>query len=111
MEKTSTGVSVRTADGQAFGAASVDIAPGGPSTMRCDGDDGPFSAPTVFGHEHSIAEHILAGREIFCTGGNAAMLDVLRLCQSLIPEDKLRFTACAPEGAIPPPLIPGCRAS
>ena len=111
VEKTSTGVRFRIADGQAFGAASVDIAPGSASTIRFDEDDGPFSAPTVFGHEHSIAEHILAGREIFCIGGKAAMLDVLRLCQSLIPKDKLRFTACAPEGAIPPLLITGCRAS
>lgn len=34
------------------------------------------------------------------------MLDVLRLCQSLVPEDALKFLACAPEGELPEPLIP-----
>lgn len=106
LSQGASGLTIHTKDGRSFSAETVDVAPGGPSTMRFDGDDGPFAAPSVFGHEHRIAEHILAGREIFCIGGNAAMLDVLRLCQSLLPEEKLRFTACAPEGAIPPPLIP-----
>ncbi|MEO0484532.1 MAG: FAD/NAD(P)-binding protein [Pseudomonadota bacterium] len=85
---------------------SLDVAPGGPSTLRIPGDDGAFAAPSVFGHEHRIADHIRAGREIFCIGGNAAMLDVLRLCQSLVTEDALRFVACAPDGEVPAPLIP-----
>ncbi|MEL7463937.1 MAG: FAD/NAD(P)-binding protein [Pseudomonadota bacterium] len=97
---------VRTRAGAAIVADTVDIAPGGPATLRIDGDDGPFAAPSVFGNEHRIVEHIRAGREIFCIGGNAAMLDVLRLCLSVIPESELRFTACAPDGAIPEPLIP-----
>ncbi|MEL6701516.1 MAG: FAD/NAD(P)-binding protein, partial [Pseudomonadota bacterium] len=109
------GISVSRADGRlvvetaASGplhADSVDIAPGGPSTLRIDGDDGAFAVPAVFGHEHQIAEHIRAGREIVCIGGNAAMLDVLRLCQSLLPEDEIKFTAIAPDGEIPEPLIP-----
>lgn len=106
LDPGTTGPVLTTTSGRRFVARSIDIAPGGPSTMRFAGDDGPFAAPGVFGFEHRIAEHVLAGREIFCIGGNAAMLDVLRLCQSLVPEDKLRFTFCAPEGAVPPPLIP-----
>ncbi|WP_299916801.1 FAD/NAD(P)-binding protein [uncultured Roseobacter sp.] len=97
---------IETADGQTIVADSVDVAPGGPSNLRIDGDDGRFSAPTLFGHEKRIAEHVRRGAEIFCIGGNAAMLDALRLCQSIIPEDALRFVACAPDGEVPPPLIP-----
>lgn len=100
------GVHVARENGPALTVDRVDIAPGGPSTMRFDGDDGPFAAPSVFGYEDRIAEHILAGREIFCIGGNAAMLDVLRLCQSLILEEKLRFTALAPDGSVPAALVP-----
>ncbi|MEL6678573.1 MAG: FAD/NAD(P)-binding protein [Pseudomonadota bacterium] len=97
---------VATDQGQVLTVDSVDIAPGGPSTQRLDGDDGPFAAPTLFGHEERIAEHIRAGLEIFCVGANATMLDVLRLCQALIDEDDLRFVACSPRGELPPPLVP-----
>ncbi|MGZ2260216.1 FAD/NAD(P)-binding protein [Roseobacter sp. A03A-229] len=106
IEVTPDGVILHTSGGDTIRARSVDIAPGGPSTMRIDGDDGPFSVPSVFGHEDRIAAHITRGAEIFCIGGNAAMLDVLRLCQSLIPDDALRFVACAPDGEIPAPLVP-----
>ncbi|APX12895.1 FAD/NAD(P)-binding protein [Tateyamaria omphalii] len=99
-------VTITTQSGRELSAQSVDVAPGGPSTMRIKGDDGPFSTPSVFGFEARIAEHIKAGTEIFCIGGNAAMLDVLRLCQSLIPEEELKFVACAPDGEIPTPLVP-----
>ncbi|GFE48919.1 hypothetical protein So717_06720 [Roseobacter cerasinus] len=99
-------VSIRTSGGQMLDAQSADVAPGGPETMRFEGDDGPFSAPSVFGYEHRISEHIKAGSEIFCIGGNAAMLDVLRLCQSHIPDSEIRFAFCAPEGEVPPPLVP-----
>ncbi|MBY5933750.1 FAD/NAD(P)-binding protein [Tateyamaria omphalii] len=98
--------SIGTKGGRTLCAKTVDVAPGGPSTMRIQGDDGAFSAPSVFGFETRIAEHIKSGAEIFCIGGNAAMLDVLRLCQSLIPERDLRFVACAPDGEIPTPLVP-----
>ncbi|MCY4181057.1 MAG: FAD/NAD(P)-binding protein, partial [Litoreibacter sp.] len=99
-------ITLSTQTGQQLDVHSADIAPGGPDTMRFEGDDGPFSAPSVFGYEDRIAEHITAGAEIFCIGGNAAMLDVLRLCQSLIPDERLKFAFCAPEGEIPPPLVP-----
>ncbi|MEJ6395807.1 FAD/NAD(P)-binding protein [Gymnodinialimonas sp. 2305UL16-5] len=106
LELTAAGVVLTTGTGARLSADTVDIAPGGPATLRLEGDDGPFAAPSVFGHEARIAEHIQAGAEIFCIGGNASMLDVLRLCQSLIPEDQLRFAVCAPDGDIPEPLIP-----
>ncbi|WP_375281523.1 FAD/NAD(P)-binding protein [Pseudooctadecabacter sp.] len=106
LREAPDGVHLMLASGQAIRARTVDVAPGGPSTMRIDGDDGPFAAPSVFGHEHRIAEHIKAGEEIFCIGGNAAMLDVLRLCQSLLDDDQIRFVACAPDGEVPPPLVP-----
>ncbi|WP_147111611.1 FAD/NAD(P)-binding protein [Tateyamaria sp. syn59] len=106
LEVSEDQVGITTQNGRTLSAQSVDVAPGGPSTMRIKGDDGPFSVPSVFGFEERIAEHIRAGSEIFCIGGNAAMLDVLRLCQSLIPEDELRFVACAPDGEIPTPLVP-----
>lgn len=99
-------VTVQTSGGQTLDAHSADIAPGGPETMRFERDDGPYSAPSVFGCEHRISEHIKAGSEIFCIGGNAAMLDVLRLCQSHIPDSEIRFAFCAPEGEVPPPLVP-----
>ena len=99
-------VVIQTSAGHQFEAETADIAPGGAETMRFDGDDGPFSAPSVFGHEHRISEHIKKGAEIFCIGGNAAMLDVLRLCQSHIANDQIKFAFCAPEGEVPPPLVP-----
>ncbi|MEL6921034.1 MAG: FAD/NAD(P)-binding protein [Pseudomonadota bacterium] len=95
-----------TQSGQHITVGSADIAPGGPATMRFEGDDGPFSAPSVFGHEHRISKHIISGAEIFCIGGNAAMLDVLRLCQSQIADKDIRFAFCSPEGEIPPALVP-----
>ncbi|MEO1745846.1 MAG: FAD/NAD(P)-binding protein [Pseudomonadota bacterium] len=106
LETTDDGVCLHTKAGQIIRAQSADIAPGGPDTMRFDGDDGPFSVPSVFGHEHRVVEHVRNGAEVFCIGGNAAMLDVLRLCQSVIPDEQLKFTFCAPEGEIPPPLVP-----
>ncbi|SHH79187.1 FAD/NAD(P)-binding protein [Cognatishimia maritima] len=87
-------------------ADSADIAPGGPSTLRIEGDEGAFAVPNVFGFEAQIAEHIKAGREIFCIGGNAAMLDVLRLCQSLLPDADVKLAFCAPDGEVPAALIP-----
>jgi len=95
-----------TQGGLSIVADAIDIAPGGPSTLRIDGDDGPFSAPTLFGQEDRIVEHITNGAEVFCIGGNASMLDALRLCQSKLNDKDLRFVACAPDGELPPPLVP-----
>lgn len=106
LEVTGDDVTVQTQAGVQITGQSVDVAPGGPSTMRIDGDDGPFSVPSLFGHEDRIVAQLKTGAEVFCIGGNAAMLDVLRLCQSVLPESALRFVACAPDGEIPAPLVP-----
>ncbi|MEL7275865.1 MAG: FAD/NAD(P)-binding protein [Pseudomonadota bacterium] len=106
LSEDAGGLTLTTQTGRTITADAVDIAPGGPSTQRFDGDNGPFSAPTLFGNEARIAEHIKAGAEIFCVGANATMLDALRLCQSLIPEEKIRFVACSSDGGLPAPLIP-----
>ncbi|WP_147125189.1 FAD/NAD(P)-binding protein [Shimia ponticola] len=105
LEQTSDGFSVHAGE-QIVHATSVDVATGGPATQRIPGDDGPYSAPTLFGQEPRIAEHIRRGAEIWCIGTNATMLDTLRLCQSLIPEDQIRFVGCSPRGALPEPLVP-----
>ncbi|MEL6684417.1 MAG: FAD/NAD(P)-binding protein [Pseudomonadota bacterium] len=106
LSQLATHMQLTTDSGDLLDADSIDIAPGGPATQRFPGDDGPFSAPTLFGQEARIAEHIKAEAEIFCIGANATMLDVLRLCQSLIPDDDLNIVACSPSGGLPPPLVP-----
>ena len=97
---------IATERNSTIAANSADVAPGGPSTQRFPGDNGPHSAPTLFGNEERIAEHIHSGAEILCVGANATMLDALRLCQSLVEESKLNFVACSPNGSLPPALIP-----
>ncbi|UWQ99996.1 FAD/NAD(P)-binding protein [Rhodobacteraceae bacterium S2214] len=106
IAEVDSAITITTDSGAEYTADYVDIAPGGPSTQRLQGDDGPFSAPRLFGNEARIAEHIKAGAEIFCVGSNATMLDALRLCQSVVAEDKFRFVACSSDGSIPAPLIP-----
>ncbi len=106
IEKRPDGFRIETTDGRYFDADTVDIATGGPETQRIDGDESAFSAPTLFGNEERIAEHIKKGSEILCIGMNATMLDVLRLCQSLLPENQIRLAACSPRGSLPEPLIP-----
>ncbi len=105
LEQGADGFKLLTASGRRLHADAVDIATGGPKTQRIEGDDGPFCAPELFGHEERIADHAKRGAEIWCIGTNATMLDALRLCQSVVPEDQLRFTACSPRGIMPEPLI------
>jgi len=105
IEQTPDGFSI-TAGQHVIHATSVDVATGGPATQRIPGDDGTHSVPTLFGQEARIAEHIRSGAEIWCIGTNATMLDTLRLCQSLLPEEDIRFVGCSPRGALPEPLIP-----
>ena len=97
---------VALASGRVLSADRVDVAPGAPTTQRIEGDDSAFSVPTLFGYEEVVAEHVRAGREIFCVGTNATMLDSLRLCQSLAAETDISFVACSPSGRLPAALIP-----
>ncbi len=99
-------IAVSTDAGNTYVGDALDIAPGGPQTQRMDGDEGPFSAATLFGNEARIAEHIKAGAEVFCIGSNATMLDALRLSQSVIPEAQLKFVACSSDGVLPAALVP-----
>lgn len=106
IARTDTGFELTLASGGTVSADQVDVAPGAPSTQRISGDDSAFSAPTLFGHEARIAEHIRAGQEIFCIGTNATMLDSLRLCQSLVDDADISLVACSPSGGLPAALIP-----
>ncbi|MEP2978836.1 MAG: FAD/NAD(P)-binding protein [Lentilitoribacter sp.] len=106
MEPEGAGYNIRTSNGQSVFAHSIDIAPGGPKDQRMDGDESEFSAPTLFGNEERIIEHVKRGAEICCIGMNATMLDALRLCQSVLPDDEVRFSAISPRGVLPEPLIP-----
>lgn len=106
IEPESAGYHIRTDNGQTVFAHSIDIAPGGPKDQRMDGDESEFSAPTLFGNEERIIEHIKRGAEICCIGMNATMLDALRLCQSALPEGDVQFSAISPRGVLPEPLIP-----
>ena len=58
-------ITLWTAGERQIEVQSADIAPGGPDTTRFDGDDGPFSAPSVFGYERRISDHIKRGAEIY----------------------------------------------
>ncbi len=100
------GYQILTDGGETIIANSIDIAPGGPKDQRMDGDESDFSAPTLFGNEERIIEHVKHGVEICCIGMNATMLDALRLCQSALQEGKVRFSAISPRGVLPEPLIP-----
>ena len=106
LEAEGTGYHIRTGNGQTVFAHSIDIAPGGPKDQRMDGDESEFSAPTLFGNEERIIEHIKRGAEICCIGMNATMLDARRLCQSALPEGEVQFSAISPRGVLPEPLIP-----
>ncbi|MBO6920364.1 MAG: FAD/NAD(P)-binding protein [Rhizobiaceae bacterium] len=106
IEKDDESYKIKTESGDAIVAHSIDVAPGGPKDQRMEGDESKFSAPTLFGSEERIIEHIKRGAEISCIGMNATMLDALRLCQSALPDKDLRFTAISPRGELPEPLIP-----
>lgn len=106
IDEVQDGIEVRTVKGERITADLVDVAPGGQQDQRMQGDEGPFSAPTLFGNEERIIEHIKSGADIWCVGMNATMLDALRLCQSAIPDSDIKFTACSPRGILPEPLIP-----
>lgn len=97
---------ILTDNGETISAHSIDVAPGGPRDQRMDGDESEFSAPTLFGNEERIIEHVKRGAEICCIGMNATMLDALRLCQSALQDRDIRFSAISPRGVLPEPLIP-----
>lgn len=108
IECREAGLTVVTADDQTIHAHSVDVATGGPQNQRIAGDDDEHSFPALFGNEYAIADKLGSGGHIVCIGAAAAMLDLLRFCQSIQTKQQVRFTALSPSGktlkALRPPL-------
>ncbi len=98
IKPTATGLTVFTNDNQKIQARTVDVATGGPQNQRLDGDDGEHGFAELFGNEFEIADKLKSGGKIICIGTGAAMLDLLRFCQSIQPESQIGFTAISPKG-------------
>ncbi len=94
-------------DGSTLAADSIDVATGGPQNQRIAGDNDERSFPELFGHETHIANALDANGTIIAIGASAAMLDLLRFCQSLQAESNLNFTAISPTGRTLEALRPG----
>jgi len=88
-------------------ADSIDVATGGAQNQRISGDDNENSFPDLFGFEARIIEKLGAAGSIIAIGSGAAMLDCLRVCQSVQNEQNLNFTAISPSGKTLKPLRPG----
>ena len=85
-------------------ASQVDVATGGAQVQSLFAADGQYSFSQLYGNEAAIAERVKQGGSVVCLGANAAMLDTLRLCQSV--SATLNFCAVSPSGQLPEPLIP-----
>jgi len=106
IKPDSSTLSVTTRDGQQLVADSVDIATGGPQNQRFDGDNEASSFPALFGYEEHITNKLQNGGRIICIGASAAMLDCLRLTQSVQHESAIQFTALSPTGTLLKALKP-----
>ncbi len=104
LERAGAGLRIRLAGGGAIEADSVDLAPGGPGPCGLGNDT--VVIPTLYGHETDIAKRLRPGQEVVCIGANAAMLDVLRLAQTVLEEADIRLAAVTPTGLLAEPLIP-----
>lgn len=91
--------------GEKLIASHVDIATGGAQIQSLFDADGKYSFAQLYGNEGAIAERAKQGGTVVCIGSNAAMLDTLRLCQSVMPSG-VDFLAASPSGQVPEPLIP-----
>lgn len=98
------GFRVTLEDGFVLDAESVDVATGGPLPQRFPGDHAAPCLAGPYGNEAEIAEAARAGRTITVIGANAAMLDVLRLLQSVLPEDRIDMQVVARSGQGPLPF-------
>jgi len=106
IEPNATGLTVVTTDNETLEANSVDVATGGPQNQRLAGDNGKHSFPQLFDNELQIAKKLQAGGKLVCIGSGAAMLDLLRFCQSIQSESQIDLTAIAPSGKTFPALRP-----
>ncbi|WP_186766253.1 FAD/NAD(P)-binding protein [Phaeobacter marinintestinus] len=98
------GFDVLLHSGDVLSAETVDVAIGGPSNQRFQGDDGPNRYPQLSGNEQDIADRLRPGLSVCCIGSNATMLDALRLCQAVLDEPDIRFTALSTSGQLPAAL-------
>lgn len=104
LAKDEHGFRITLATGEVIRADRVDVATGGPSPQRYGADSGPTAFTTLYGNEQAIAEVLRPKQEVTCLGGNAAMLDVLRLMQSVMDEQDIRLRVIT-RGSEPEPLI------
>ena len=104
LAKDEHGFRITLATGEVIRADRVDVATGGPSPQRFGADSGPTAFTTLYGNEQAIAEVLRPKQEMTCLGGNAAMLDVLRLMQSIMDEQDIRLRVIT-RGFKPEPLI------
>jgi len=93
-------------DGTTVAADSVDLATGGPVNQPLCAGLGAPAFETPYGNEAAIAGLARNGGPIVCIGGNAAMLDVLRLVQSVTEESRLAFSVISQTGHLPEPTAP-----
>lgn len=92
--------------GETLVASCVDIATGGVQPQFLFDADGQYSFSQLYGNEQAIAARVKQGGAVVCLGTNAAMLDTLRLTQSVSSNEKLVFLAVSPSAKLPEPLIP-----
>lgn len=107
IEPCNNKLKITMQNGQQLSADSVDVATGGPQNQRFIGDDDEHSFPELFGNETKIASKLGSVGNIICIGAGAAMLDLLRFCQSIQTEANINFTAISPSGRVLKPLRPG----
>jgi len=106
ISPSANGLTIFTDDNQQLDAQTVDVATGGPQNQRFAGDNSEHSFPELFGNELAIAGKLKSGGNVVCIGTGAAMLDLLRFCQSIQSEAQINFTAISPNGKTLPALRP-----
>ena len=105
LSRMGDGFRITVAGGETIHADTVDVATGGPAVQRFGSDAGPTAFTTLNGNESAIADLMHPGQEVLCLGANAAMLDVLRLVQSVLNEGVIRLSVVSGTGLLPEPLI------
>lgn len=105
IERIENGFSVTLSTGETMLADRIDVATGGSANRRFGPEDvGLCAFPALYGFEAELAEAARRGTPVTCVGGNAAMLDVLRLLQSVLREEDLRLRVIR-RGGSPEPLM------
>lgn len=107
MAKQGNTIRITLQSGEALIVDSVDVATGGPSNQRYGADAGSTAFTRLYGNEHAIECAISQGEcTVTCLGANAAMLDVLRFLQSVMPEQDIRMQVITTTDSLPEPMIP-----